>query len=117
MISVKNRTYGVFRITIVAVSFLVLASMTAVGQTSEPSATPTPEPVPSPTPLNYFIRDLPPRLVLFNNKYISFQANFALLADNTIIGQDPDQQVTSWAAGEQVRSPCGTHSSIRTDQI
>ena len=88
MMSVKNRTYGVFRITIVAVSLLVLASMTGVGQTSEPSATPTPEPVASPTPLNYFIRDLPPNLVIFNKKYLSFQANFAVLADYTIIGQD-----------------------------
>ena len=88
MMSVKNRTYGVFRITIVAVSFLVLASMTGVGQTSEPSATPTPQPVASPTPLNYFIRDLPPKLVIFDKKYISLQANFAVLADNTIIGQD-----------------------------
>lgn len=88
MMSVKNGPYGVFRITIVAVSFLVLASMTAVGQTSEPSATPTPQPVASPTPLNYFIRDLPPKLVIFNKKYISLQANFAVLADNTIIGQD-----------------------------
>ena len=88
MMSVKNRTYGVFRITIVAVSFLVLASITGVGQTSEPSATPTPQPVASPTPLNYFIRDLPPKLVIFDKKYLSFQANFAVLADNTIIGQD-----------------------------
>jgi hypothetical protein len=88
MMSVKNQTYGVFRITIVAVSFLVLASITGVGQTSETSATPTPEPVASPTPLNYFIRDLPPNLVIFNKKYLSFQANFAVLADNTIIGQD-----------------------------
>src|SRR5687767_14560154 len=50
MMSIKIRTYGVFCITIVGVSFLVLASTTCLGQTSEPSATPTPEHVSSPTP-------------------------------------------------------------------
>ena len=92
MMSIKIRTYGVFRITIVAVSLLVLASMIGVGQTSEPSATPTPEHVASPTPLNYFIRDLPPKLVIFNKKYFSFQANFGVLADNTFVGQDSNSR-------------------------
>ena len=111
MMSIKIRTYGVFRITIVGVSFLVLASTTCVGQTSEPSATPTPEHVSSPTPTpvtaasptptpepdpdepllpprGYLIRDASPKLVYFENKYFTFQANFGVLADYTFVGQD-----------------------------
>ena len=109
MMSIKNRTYGALRITIAAVSFLVLASMTGVGQTPDPIATPTPEPVSSPTPVTaasptptpepdpdepllpprgYLVRDASPKLVYFENKYFTFQANFGVLADYTFVGQD-----------------------------
>src|SRR5688500_927272 len=50
MMSIQNRTYGVFHITIVAVLFLLLASTIGGGQTSEPSAAPTPDSVSSPSP-------------------------------------------------------------------
>jgi len=111
--SIQNRTYEVFHIKIVAVSFLMLASTIGVGQTSEPSATPTPGSVPSPTPTpvtaasptptptpepdpdtpllpprGYFVRDASAKLVYFENKYFTFQANFGVLADYTFIGQD-----------------------------
>jgi len=69
--------------------------------TSEPSATPTPETAASPTPTpepdpdapllpprGYFVRDASPKLVYFENKYFSFQANFGVLADYTFVGQD-----------------------------